>query len=390
MKLLKQFVMQCEVSMDYSIDTTYLKEGHFNQVIQKVILDIQFYLDHRNFTETTYNGICLDYVFWWLGAAIDNHYNKSREHELMPLLFEEALYKKLVFTPQLKKYCIDSLLYFMCYQNRVNKVYDLIDDKSKETFDWLLKRKLAYALTGELSFEMYPQCFDVPKATNLKIDDIGRYCVDGYLINSDACVDIWEFEQYALYGLCEPQKDDIVLSIGAYKGETAIWFSNKIGNNGHVYAFEPNENNQSVLIDNLQLNDIVNVTLVKEGIWSHVGKQFFERNGALSTIVDVKCDVDKNCAINVDTIDNFVSDQNIGKVDFIKMDIEGGEFNALQGAVETIIKYKPKLAISIYHSAHDFIDIPLLIHYFVPEYKMSISHKKMDNSFTETILFAYL
>ena len=382
--------MQCEVNMDYSIDTTYLKDSHFNHIIQKVILDIQFYLDYRNFTESTFNGVCLDYVFWWLGAAIDNHYHKSREHELMPLLFEEALYKKLIFTPYWKKYCIDNLIYCMCYSNRVDKLYELIDDQSKEIFDWLLKRKLAYALTGELSFEMYPQYFNVPEVNNLKIDDCGRYCVGGYIINSDACIDIWGFEQYSLHGLCEPQKNDIVLSVGAYKGETAIWFSDKVGNNGHVYAFEPDENNQKILTNNLQLNDIVNVTLVKKGLWNNVGKQTFERNGALSTVVHNICDADRSCTINVDTIDNFVSAKNISKVDFIKMDIEGGEFNALQGAVKTIKKYRPKLAISIYHSARDFVEIPLLIHYLVPEYRMSISHKKMDNSFTETILFAYI
>ena len=104
MKQQKQFVMPCEVIMNYSIDTKYFDKGYFNSIVQKVVNDIQFYLEHLNFPENTYNGVCLDYVFWWIGAYIENHYNKTREDEKIPLLFEEALYNKLIYTPYLKKY----------------------------------------------------------------------------------------------------------------------------------------------------------------------------------------------------------------------------------------------------------------------------------------------
>lgn len=83
-------------------------------------------------------------------------------------------------------------------------------------------------------------------------------------------------------------------------------------------------------------------------------------------------------------LDDFLQE----KVTFIKMDIEGAEMDALKGAEQTIRKYKPKLAISIYHEENDFWEIPLLIKSFVPEYQFYVRHHS-DNC-SETILYAII
>ena len=75
-------------------------------------------------------------------------------------------------------------------------------------------------------------------------------------------------------------------------------------------------------------------------------------------------------------------------MDFIKADIEGAEMNLLHGAKKIIQKYKPKLAISIYHTIMDFFEIPLYIKSLVPEYKMAIRH--YSNNTTETVLYAWI
>ena len=86
------------------------------------------------------------------------------------------------------------------------------------------------------------------------------------------------------------------------------------------------------------------------------------------------------------TIDDFVGQNSIEKIDFLKMDIEGAEPKALEGAMQTIIKYKPKLAISIYHSLDDFINIPKWIDELNLGYKFFLGHHTLH--LEETILYA--
>lgn len=74
-------------------------------------------------------------------------------------------------------------------------------------------------------------------------------------------------------------------------------------------------------------------------------------------------------------------------MDFIKMDIEGAEYQALVGARHTIEIYKPTLMISVYHRKDDFIRIPLLIKSLNPNYKIYFRHyRKMSEQ--ETICYA--
>ena len=72
---------------------------------------------------------------------------------------------------------------------------------------------------------------------------------------------------------------------------------------------------------------------------------------------------------------------------FIKADIESYEYKMLLGAAKTIRKYKPCLAICIYHNAVDFYSIPLLVKELCPDYKLIIRHHSL--SFTETLLYAW-
>jgi len=89
--------------------------------------------------------------------------------------------------------------------------------------------------------------------------------------------------------------------------------------------------------------------------------------------------------------DNFISvtslDETIYnfKPDYIKMDIEGSEKEALIGAKEIIKDFKPKLAISLYHKAEDLWEIPLLIKELNPDYEFKI--RCHNHLCIETVLY---
>ena len=93
----------------------------------------------------------------------------------------------------------------------------------------------------------------------------------------------------------------------------------------------------------------------------------------------------ENRIVNMITLDKFCFERNIFP-DFIKMDIEGAELSALNGGIKTIKKCRPQLAISIYHSSEDFVNIPLYLKENLENYKFRLGHYSPNLS--ETVLYA--
>ena len=85
-------------------------------------------------------------------------------------------------------------------------------------------------------------------------------------------------------------------------------------------------------------------------------------------------------------IDDLVQQQNLPRVDFIKMDIEGAELSALRGAKQTIQRHKPKLAISVYHRLTDFFEVPEFLDSLGCGYRYFLRHYTIHAE--ETVLFA--
>ena len=80
-------------------------------------------------------------------------------------------------------------------------------------------------------------------------------------------------------------------------------------------------------------------------------------------------------------MDDIITD----KIDFLKTDIEGAEMSALRGGKNLIVNSRPILAISIYHSLDDVVDIPCYLNDLLANYKFFVKH----HSFTigETVLY---
>lgn len=189
--------------------------------------------------------------------------------------------------------------------------------------------------------------------------------------------DINEGEQYFLKDIfTNPEgKDEVFVDGGAYDGETVekyIKFVN--GNFKKIYSFEMDKVNYDMI--NVNKYDS-RVEFLNYGLWNGETQISFISNEKGSEEAEEGSE-SAQCI----SIDNFIKD----KVTFIKMDIEGAEMKALEGAVKMITENKPKLAICLYHKFKDLWEIPFYIHKLVPEYNLYIRHHSDIDQ--ETVLYA--
>jgi len=183
------------------------------------------------------------------------------------------------------------------------------------------------------------------------------------------------------------ENGDYVIDAGGYLGDTALYFSNKIGSYGRVYSFEFVPDLIKLFNFNMNLNPHKkdNINIIKKALWISNRELYFNQAAGGSKVSQHSGEGFTN-SIKTITIDQFIKQNNISRLNFIKMDIEGAEIHALLGAKKTLSKFKPKLAISVYHDLKHFYQIPKIIDSLNLNYKFFIDHFSPHK--TETILFA--
>lgn len=178
------------------------------------------------------------------------------------------------------------------------------------------------------------------------------------------------------------EEKEIFVDAGVLDGLSTLDFKDWAGEHyDYAYLFEPNKDVQKTILSNL---GSLNYKLINKGIWDKETSLYFE-TGVGANIGGFAVTEEENSGekIPVTTLDNELLDI---PVTFIKMDIEGSEYNALIGGEKLIKKYHPKLAISVYHKPEDILDIPNLIREFNPSYRFYLRHYSF--SYSETILYA--
>ncbi|MCZ9962842.1 FkbM family methyltransferase [Brachyspira hyodysenteriae] len=183
--------------------------------------------------------------------------------------------------------------------------------------------------------------------------------------------------------------NEIFIDIGAFVGDTLEKFINiYYGIFNKIYAFEPGTKQFNALktrVDRLIKEWALNensIILKKCGVSNYNGESYFNENSQIA-INSITNSINNN-KINIVSIDSTLLNEHIT---FIKADIEGEELNMLKGAKNTIKKYKPKIAISVYHRPDDLLTIPKYIKSIVPEYKFSLRHHSI--TFNETVLYCW-
>jgi FkbM family methyltransferase len=182
---------------------------------------------------------------------------------------------------------------------------------------------------------------------------------------------------------------DVVIDGGACWGDTALHFADDAGELGRVVAFEFIPPNLEVFRANLALNPSLatRIDLVQHPIWSKAGVSLsVSIAGPASRVLGGKSGAGDSVSVSTETIDEVLGRRLSDRVDFIKLDIEGAELEALKGAERSIRRYRPKLAICLYHSLKDFVEIPAWLDSLGLGYKMFIDHFTIHAE--ETVLFA--
>lgn len=187
--------------------------------------------------------------------------------------------------------------------------------------------------------------------------------------------------QYFDHEIMTPGPNEVFIDGGAYDLATARKFIEWCGGSYNaIYSFEPNSDNYKKCQSSLAANPIENLVLLNKGIWDCESVLHFRMAGEGSAVTQKQ---ENTVEIETTSIDEVVGDN---PVTFIKLDVEGSELKALQGAKNTIVRNRPKLAVCIYHKPEDIIEIPAYILSLIPDYKLYIRHYKV--SYYETVLYA--
>lgn len=224
----------------------------------------------------------------------------------------------------------------------------------------------------------------------LKCYDLGKlgFAIKCYAIPESIIMDFVRAQYENDYVRIEP--GDYIIDCGACWGDTALLFASKCGKDGKVFSFEFVPSNIDVFNANVQLNPGLasSIVLAPYAVSDrdHDTIEFVDDGTATSIAIQKDWIESKKQTAKTITIDQYVREEQISRVDFIKMDIEGAETEALIGCKETIQHFRPKLAISIYHKKDDIWRIPQMIREMNPDYKFYIKHN--SRSSLETILFA--
>lgn len=230
-------------------------------------------------------------------------------------------------------------------------------------------------------------CFTEPEVINNRIDAIYSHMPEIYSVYSrmdsksqsvylhtlkaSVTCDIEDYAyaeeaQYFLEGYT-PVLGDTVIDGGAFDGESAIDF---LSFKANVISFELDKTNYQ---EAKEKADKYGFVAENYGLGDYEQKVRYTPADAGSCISSAG----ENIASIID-IDTYILRHDIPRIDYIKLDVEGSEMNALKGAIKTISKCQPTMAISAYHKFEDLWTIGNYIISIHNSYKFAFRHYKID------------
>lgn len=206
--------------------------------------------------------------------------------------------------------------------------------------------------------ENFRKTYDMLSDEKSKRDflDILRFKLSGdvkYLIKTHS-------EKMKLYDDILPLSDsESIIDLGAYDGDTIREFLTVTnGKYKNIIALEPDEKNFRKFERKTEGLDIIRLNM---GAWDKEETLYFAKKSGRNSRLE-----EGGTPVHFNSVDNIVNSE----VTFIKMDIEGAELKALEGAKNTIQKYRPKLYVCAYHRNEDMFTLPFKIKELYDGYKI--------------------
>lgn len=168
---------------------------------------------------------------------------------------------------------------------------------------------------------------------------------------------------------------EVFVDAGGFDGDTSDGFASRYADYQKIYFFEPSAKNMKLARQ--RLAKYKKIEFLEIGLSDMAGTLCFNQDAGSASCATTVGD----SSINVDTLDTVVTEA----VSFIKMDLEGWELKALEGAKEHIRRDHPKLAIAVYHDSADFMRTFEFIERFNLKYKIFLRH--YTQGWSETVMF---
>lgn len=278
------------------------------------------------------------------------------------LVVSVVIGRPLTVRNKLNKHSAKHLDYFAFYKysgleiRPVRYWNDFKDDfeTSKGHFQWI------YNLLNDATSKE-----TLSKIINFRISDNLDY-MDGFVERQD--------KQYFEDFLNLYPADEVFVDIGGYDGYTSLEFIKRCPDYKSIHFFEPENNNMLLAKNNLA--PFKNIIFHPMGLSDRKQTLKFMAGGSTSMVSEFG-----DIEIHLDKLDDIVNDE----VTFIKMDIEGGEGDAIEGAKNCIIKNHPRLAVCVYHKSDDFFKIPEQILSIRDDYTIYLRH--YTEGVDETVMF---
>ncbi|EMM0834434.1 FkbM family methyltransferase [Enterobacter ludwigii] len=196
---------------------------------------------------------------------------------------------------------------------------------------------------------------------------------------------VYEPVHYFPSDIVRLQDNEVFIDCGAYNGDSIGAFMQEVARQQvaqpeSVIGFEPDASNYAQLCENTRQWPFCQP--VQKGVWDENTVLSFQSGNALSSRLMEQST--NTVTIELDSIDNILQGR---KATFIKMDVEGAELKALQGAASTIQDWKPLLAISLYHKPEDLLTIPQYIASLSADYVFYLRGHHPELAF-ELVLYA--